>query len=140
MSVRTAVYLSTGIIVLLIMTIGFGGYLMILIQEQSKNNGKMISNFFDRYNKTVLPIIVELNQAERGRTELLNVSIDNQHLILSTLNQSQLNGNTTVAAFQMLIEQLQEQGNATLSNQEVYFKPYLNESFNKIYRALNITD
>ena len=77
------------------------------------------------------------NAQQLSRTaQKLNNSYDQ---ILSLQEANNRRGNLTITLFQHLIGRIDQNSNESLYNQEHYFKPYFNESFAKIFKALNIT-
>jgi hypothetical protein len=66
----------------------------------------------------------------------LNNSYDQ---ILSLQEANNKRGNTTLTLFRDLIGRIDNNSNESLYNQEHYFKPYFNETFSKIFKALNIS-
>lgn len=95
---------STGVLVTLLVALGVGYFLVTDSRQLTQDNHRLISDFFGAYNRTITPVIFRLDSQSGQLNNLLNLAIANQRLILSTLNQSAMNGNTTVAAFHVLID------------------------------------
>lgn len=49
-------------------------------------------------------------------------------------------GNVTLYGQNLILTEIERNSNASYKNQETYFKPYFNDSFSKIFDALNITN
>lgn len=60
--------------------------------------------------------------------------------LLAGQQDANTRGNATLFLIHTAIQKIDQNANNTFENQERYFKPFLNQSFEKIYSALNITD
>ena len=127
--------ISTSVLATLLVALGAGYFLVTDSRQLTQDNHRLISDFFGAYNRTITPVIYRLDNQSGQLNSLLKLAIDNQHLILSTLNQSATNGNTTVSVFRALIDKEIEQGNKTLANQE-YFKIFTANTTRDIHKLL----
>jgi hypothetical protein len=127
--------ISTGVLVTLLVALGVGWFLVTDSKRISQENQKLISDFFSTYNKTIVPVFVRMDTQSGQLNSLINLAIDNQHLILANLNQSAMNGNTTIAVFHAMLEKEISQGNRTLQNQE-YFKNFTTNTTRDLNKLL----
>jgi hypothetical protein len=106
-----------------------GGSISAGLYQQGEHNTESIAVI----NATLVAFIQSLDERAKVQNEYRNVSLLAQNETLFQLID--YNNNLTT-----LVNIMGQLTNATLINQELYFKPYLNESFGKIFKALNITE
>jgi hypothetical protein len=82
-------------------------------------------------------IVKKVETQSKANGDAVNQTL---HQLLNVQEDNNVRGNTTLFLIQTLLQKMDNNSNATFANQELFFKPYLNDSFNKIYRALNITN
>lgn len=82
-------------------------------------------------------IVKKLEIQNKANGDAVNQTL-NQLVELQHTNN--MRGNDSLILFRAVLEGLETSSNQTFANQEVFFKPYFNESFGKIFKALNITD
>lgn len=86
-----------------------------LANNQSQQNGQDIA----RINGTLVDFIDNVNF-------VFNQTLTDLDRIISNINKTHY--------------EIKHNANKSLYNQEKYFQPYFNESFQKLFQALNITD
>jgi len=141
---KTNLGLNIGTMVSLIIAITVGGFIVANVYDITKNVERQSITNGLQTNKT-LNQLVELQQVSniRGNDSLIlfktllenqfkqgNKTLQNQELYFPYFNKT----------FTILVEEIKNNSNRSVYNQEHYFKPYFNQSFEKIYKLLNATD
>jgi len=132
MTIPTQFILSTGIVVLLLLTIGVGGYYVTetkTIVEQGKNQSERNFQAVDKLNQTVNQFVNQFQELQQTENDRSNVS----QLVMIEMERQLIN---LTSGQKNILDKIDINANRTFENQEKYFKPYLNKSFTDINNNL----
>ena len=125
--------------------------LAITILNEGKNQSIENGNFLVIVNKTLIEGQgkanirgnATLNAIAALLTEVLDVSKQNaatEHNVIGNLSSHRIIANLTYDKIFNISDTIEANAKKSLQNQEQFFFPWQNETFQKLFKALNITD